>query len=105
MKAAEILPKLEAWAIRLKDADAQVDALHKAVGTCDGPLIMAIWRLQDGYTDTMAALVGDWYEWMHHYRNECAMGAKPREIESLGGRNMTLRTLKQLAKLIAETQP
>lgn len=106
MRAAEILPKLEAWAMRLKESDAQVDALHAIVGTCgSSPLIDAIWRLQDGYTNAVASLVGDQFEWLHYYRNECAMGAKPRTIASLGGREMKLRTIKQLAKLIAETQP
>jgi hypothetical protein len=101
MKPAEILPRIETWARRIKAASDQIDALHAAVGMCDGPLIDAIWHLQDAYTDATAALVGDAHEWLDYYRNECAMGTKPREIESWGGRKMKLKTLKQLAAVIA----
>jgi hypothetical protein len=102
MKPAEIIPRLETWARRIRSASDQIDALHKVTGMCDGPLVEAIWHLQDAYTDATSALVGDANEWLDYYRNECAMGTKPREIQSWGGRKMKLKTLKQLASVIAE---
>lgn len=103
MSAAKILPYIERWALNIKRTSAQIEALHSAVGICDGPLIVAIWYMQDAYTETTSELVGDSHEWLDYYRNECAMGAKPREIESWGGRKMKLKTLKQLASVIAES--
>lgn len=102
MNQPEILKHLEEWALHIKATSAQIEALHAAVGTCDGPLIEAIWRLQDAYTDAVSALVGDQCEWLNYFRNECAMGAKPQYVcIKVGAKSFAVKSLKKLSEIIA----
>ena len=102
MTAAEMMPLLTAWASRQRELTAQMEALFKVVGCSDGPLFEAVWNAWNGYTDTLSRLIGDDQDWLSWYEQENRMGANGFEVTSVSGQKMHVRTLHQLAMLIAE---
>jgi hypothetical protein len=105
MKADDMMPLLTAWASRQRELTAQMEALFKVVGCSDGPLFEVVWGAWNDYTETLSRLIGDDFHWLAWYEQENRMGANGLEVRSIGGRSMKVRTLHQLAKLIAEGQP
>jgi len=98
-----MLPHLERWAAHKAELEKQLDALHQVTGGgVEAPLPDAIWRLWDTYTDAVAKLVGDTTEWLNWFSMENDMGAKGLEVHSLGGRSKKIRTLRDLAAVIAD---
>lgn len=106
MNAADILPKLEAWRDAIVQMDAQYDALNAVVGLSpESPFLDAIHRLQELVTDTTAETVGDSDGWMSYYWLECRMGkgfyGGGHGSATIRGKKYPIRTLKQLAAVIA----
>lgn len=99
---AQILPLLQAWAEHHAALSAQMDALAKPLGTIDGPLFDAVWRMWDAYTDQLAHRIGDTGDWLQWYCHDNAMGAKGLEVSSYT-RTIKVRTLRQLARVILDS--
>jgi hypothetical protein len=100
----DMLPKLEAWRIAMREMDKQYDALYALLGCqSDWPLTDAILKLQTVATDSTAAAVGDAGGWLDYYWLECNMGkgmcSGRHGRATIGGREYPIRTLKQLARV------
>lgn len=95
------LPILAEWEAHKRTLDAQFDVLRATLGaTVEAPLPDAVWRLWDSYTDAVARDLGDVDQWLHWYSAENDMGRKGLEVRSLGGRRKTIKTLRDLARVI-----
>lgn len=102
MSTDEIVKRLEAWK-KLHDAlDQQAKALEHLTGAMpDCQLMRPVWGVWSAYTVAVSELIGDDNEWLDWYQFECDMGRKPLEVSSLGGKTVTVRTLRQLARVIS----
>lgn len=101
----DMLPKLEAWRIAMREMDKQYDALYALLGCKpEWPLTDAILKLQTVATDSTAAAVGDAGGWLDYYWLECNMGkgmcSGRHGRATIGGKEYPIRTLKQLARVI-----
>lgn len=102
MQVGNIVTRLEAWAERQRLLDAQIDRLRALTGAppdCD--LLTPIYDVWGAYTVAVSELVGDDNEWLSWFELECEMGRRPMTAQSLGGREVKVRTLRQLARVIA----
>ena len=104
MKADDMMPLLTAWAKKRGDLITQMDALFALVQGSGGPLYEAVWNAWDGYTEVLSTLIGDNDHWLDWYAAENRMGLNGLEAAPAGGKLREVRTLHQLAKLIAEGQ-
>ena len=102
MSIDEIVKRLEAWKKRHDALAQQAQALAHLTGAMpDCPLLLPVWDVWSAYTVAVSELVGDDNEWLQWYQFECDMGRAPMEVSSLGGRTIKVRTLRQLATVIA----
>jgi hypothetical protein len=102
MPIDQIVLRLEAWADRQRKLTAQYEALKALTGAdCECELLKPVWSVWSAYTVAVSELVGDNNEWLQWYELECDMGRRPREVTSLGGKTIKVRTLRQLARVIA----
>jgi hypothetical protein len=98
----EIVRRLQAWANRQRKMQAQCKALRALTGADpDCALLAPFFSVWSAYTVAVSELIGDKEEWLQWYETECDMGRKPMEVVSLGGRTVKVRTLRQLARVIA----
>lgn len=106
MTAAEIVKRLEPWAARHKAMMWQYKLFRETTGAMpDCNLWRPIFDLWTAYTVAVSEIVGDKDEWLQWYELECDMGARPKEVESLSGIKIRVRTLHQLARVIMWGQP
>jgi len=99
----DVTRRLEKWAAVLAEFDRQIDAFG-ALTTAqpDSPLLQSIHRLEEAYTHAVAEQVGDADGWLLWFRWECEMGRKPQKAcFRPGGLMRDIRTIKQLARLVA----
>lgn len=102
MKAADIEPILATWMARHKDVEAQLEVLFEALHADPGsPLIEAIYRLMDEHTRAIARIVGDTDGWLSWYEHETDFGASVAHSAWIDGKAVKVRTLKQLARVVA----
>lgn len=105
MTPAQMLPLLQAWKARHAELHKQMTALASLTGNSyDTPFCTAIWETWNAYTATLARLIGDTGGWLVWFEEENAMGAKGLEVESWT-RTVKVRTLRQLASVIARSRP
>jgi hypothetical protein len=103
MKAAAMLPLLQAWAERHAELTKNMDALAAVLGSAlDGPFGIAVYNTANSYTDTLSALIGDDIRWLPWYQFENDMGRKGLCVTIKGGRVRRVRNLRQLARVIEE---
>lgn len=105
MTAAQMLPLLTAWKRRHAELDAAMEMLAAPFGrSFDGPVFDAVWSTWNDYTTALSRIVGDDEDWLGWYETECDMGRKPKEVHSLGGSVIRVRTLQQLASVIVSNR-
>ena len=103
MNPAEILPHLERWRHEMEHADKVCETYLEPLKLApESPVYSVIWTLQDAMTDAVSRLVGDRDAWLSWYRYDTAMGAKAMEAQ-ISGKTYKVRTLKQLARVIVES--
>ena len=101
MTIDEIVKRLEEWGKRYDELDQQAQALAHLTGAMpDCALMEPVWSVWSAYTVAVSELVGDANEWLNWYQYECDMGREPKEVKSLGGKTIKVRTLRQLATVI-----
>ena len=66
----------------------------------EAPLLNAIWRDRESYTDALSALLDDKGDWLSYFENECDMGRAPKEVRITSRKAIKLTTVKQLLKVI-----
>jgi hypothetical protein len=102
MPLDEMVLRLEAWADRQRKLTAQYEALQALTGAdVECALLAPVWPIWTAYTVAVSELVGDENEWLQWYELECEMGRRPTEVTSTAGKKITVRTLRQLARVIA----
>lgn len=102
MPIDEIVKRLEAWADRGRKLHAKFDALHALTGAdYDSALLAPVWSVWSAYSVAVSELVGDKNEWLQWYEMECDMGRNPKEVTSIGGKTIKVRTVRHLARVIA----
>jgi len=102
VKFEEIVRRLNAWATRQRLLTAQYEALQALTNAdCECALLKPVWDVWGAYTVAVSELVGDTNEWLQWYELECDMGRKPKEVTSLGGKTVKVKTIRQLARVIA----
>ena len=99
----DVVARLEKWAATLAEFDRQVDAFCALTrAEVDSPLLEALHRLEEAYTNLVAEQVGDADAWLFWFRWECDMGLRPKEACAGPGKPLVkVRTVKQLARLVA----
>lgn len=79
------------------------DKLHALTEAMPGCALMApMFDLWDAYTAAVGESVGDRGQWLQWFEAECYMGRNPTEVVLSDGREVRIRTLRQLARLIAD---
>lgn len=102
MAFSEIVTRLEAWAARQRRLQTQMDRLQALTGAMpDCELLKPVYELWSAYTVAVSEAVGDTNEWLSWFELECQMGRTPLTVKSLAGKEATVRTLRQLARVIA----
>ena len=102
MTIDQIVTRLEAWATRQRLLQAQMRQLQALTGAMpDCALLKPVYDVWGAYTVAVSELVGDTNEWLSWFEFECEMGARPMTVTSLVGKTITVRTLRQLARVIA----
>lgn len=97
-----ILDELKAWEQVQKAMVSKLDALYDLVGCQpENPLPTAVYTLLDAHTGAVARLVGDEFGFMEWWVRECDYGNRPMSA-GRGDKMQPIKTLKQLAALIAE---
>ena len=105
MTADKIHERLQLWAAQHRTMMAQLEALQTVTGADpDSPIRCMIDDLFQTYTVAVAELVGDWDEWLTWFAWENDMGKKRMSVSLPHGKCLPVSTLKQLAKIIAESQ-
>jgi hypothetical protein len=101
---AEILPILTEWRDTIRKAEADISEYIAPLRPIpESPLYDIPWRLMDAYTHAVSARIGDQAEWLAWYWADNEMGAKAMELR-VAGKTYKVRTLKQLARVIVESQ-
>lgn len=99
MDMRQVLAVLDDWQARMREAEAQHEALRAVVGcNPEGPLQTAISRLQGALTEQVAARCRISVAWLETWWLECDLGAKPLHAGLVGE---PLRTITSLAALLA----
>jgi hypothetical protein len=97
-----IVMRLDAWATRQRLLTAQYEALQALTSAdCECALLKPVWDVWSAYTVAVSELVGDKNDWLQWYELECDMGRAPKEVTTLGGRTVKVKTIRQLARVIA----
>lgn len=102
MTKSEILNELQQWEALQKSLEAQLDKLCDLMGTPgESPLLEAIYFVLEAHTEAVARIVGDdtksmwWWVSENNYGRNGLYAGK-------GNKMRPIRTLKQLAGLIAD---
>ena len=95
--------RLREWARHRAAVHAQYEAMM-ALTNADSE--SALWRpvfaLWEAYTEAVSEAVGDRDHWLQWYEQDCGMGKRPKELTSLSGRRIRVRTLRDLARVICD---
>lgn len=90
------LALLAEWMAHHDKIDKMMDGVKASIGLDpDGPLFNAVWSLFDGYTNALAAQIGDDGDWLPWFYMENDMGAKGMAA----GYDGKLRKIKSFADL------
>ena len=102
MDIDQIVTRLEAWAKRQAQFAGQLENFRALTGAMpDCALLLPMYDVWSAYTVAVSELVGDNNEWLSWFELECEMGRRPMTVKSLGGKEVKVRTLRQLARVIA----
>lgn len=103
MTEPKILARLGEWAARKERFSAACRAFADLTGAAPESAFMGpIFALWEGYTRAIGEIVGDKGEWLEWYEYDCDMGKRPKGAEFQDGRKITIATLADLSKLIAD---
>lgn len=101
MDAKQITKRLKLW----KRRHAKLMSVYNAMSQLTGAdrystLFELIFDLWTAYTVATSELIGDKEEWLQWYEIDCDMGRAPRMVVLLDGREIEVKTLRQLAMVI-----
>ncbi len=101
MHRNEIISSLQAWMERHQAMESMLDKLYAITQADPGsPMLAEIYFLMSAHTRSVARVVGDTDGWLEWFEHECELGARPKQAALQGKKMTTIRTVKQLARLI-----
>lgn len=102
MTRKEILAELQQWETAQKALSEALDHLYDLTGAQpDSTLLLAIYAVSEAHTDAIERAIGDEMQWMDWWKYECQYGENALQAANLDKRLRKIKTLKQLAGLIA----
>ena len=101
MNSEQITKRLKHW----KQRHAELLAVYNAMGQLTGAdrystLFTPIFDIWTAYTVALSELIGDTAEWLQWYEIECDMGRSPMMVVLRDGREIEVKTLRQIARVI-----
>lgn len=98
----QIEERLRHWKRRHGEMMAAYDALYRLTGCSpESQLSTALFDVWTAYTVAISEIVGDHDEWLQWFQSECDMGKRPKTMRFADGRELTVKTLRHLARVIA----
>lgn len=95
---------LAEWVAHHDKIDKMMDGIKASIGLDpSGPLFDSVWSLFDGYTNALAAQIGDDGDWLPWFYMENDMGAKGMAA-GYDGKLHKIKSLADLYRLIAESR-
>jgi len=105
MTIDEIEKHLSKWEQNVELTDERMSAMFDALKLQpESPLYAMVWELQDAYTKTMSALVGDFDGWLSWYRLDNNMGVNRYSAAPFRGKLRKIKNVRDLAKLVIESR-
>ena len=102
MTADQIEPILQRWMDRQRAVDDALGPIYTQLGADPGsPLIEAIYFLMDAHTAAVAQIVGDEEGWLTWFVSETDWGRSDVGRAEINNRAARVRTIKQLARVVA----
>ena len=103
MDAEQITKRLKCWKRRHAELMDVYDAMGQLTGADRYSTLFApIFDIWTAYTGALSELIGDTAEWLQWYEIECDMGRAPMMVVLRDGREIKVKTLRQLATLISQ---
>lgn len=103
MDAEQITKRLKCWKRRHAELMSVYNAMSQLTGADRySTLFEPIFDLWTAYTVATSELIGDKEEWLQWYEIECEMGKTPLMAIFSGRGAIKVKTLRQLATLIAQ---
>lgn len=101
MDAEQITKRLKCWKRRHAELMDVYDAMGQLTGADRYSTLFApIFDIWTAYTVATSELIGDKAEWLQWYEVECDMGRAPMMVDLSDGREIEVKTLRQLATVI-----
>ena len=101
MDVEQIIKRLKCWKRRHAELMAVYNAMSQLTGTDRySTLFEPIFDIWTAYTVAMSELIGDKEEWLQWYEIECEMGRAHMMVVLRDGREIEVKTLRQLARVI-----
>ena len=101
MELSQIEKRLKQWKSMHDGFIGAYTTMHKLTGAMpDCELLSPAFDLWDAYTVAVSELVGDYGDWLHWYEFECGLGETPRMVVLTDGREIKVKTLRDLANVI-----
>ena len=91
------------WQERMRELEAQMDALAGLIGTSpESPLQAAVYAVMGAYTRTVGQALGAWDDVLLDWWTEHNFGERPMQIGLDGEPLRTITAIEELAALIAD---
>ena len=101
MDVEQIIKRLKCWKRRRAELMAVYNAMGKLTGADQYSTLFApIFDIWTAYTVATSELIGDKAEWLQWYEVECDMGRDPMMVDLSDGREIEVKTLRQLVTVI-----
>ena len=103
MELDQIEERLKHWKRRQNELMAAYGDLAKLTSAMpDCKLLRPVFDVWTAYTVAVSELIGDRDEWLQWYELECDMGKRPKAVAFADGRELEVKTLRHLARVIAD---
>lgn len=101
METRKIEERLRHWKRRHAELDAAFEGFHALTGAMpDCKLLTPVFDVWTAYTVAVSEIIGDRGEWLQWYQYECKMGKQPMTVVLRDGKEVKVKTLRQLARVI-----
>lgn len=98
----EMVGRIVSWRFRCMALSDAYKPLANTIGL-DSPLVSAAFHIVDRYTELLSETLGDDFEWLSWYANECDYGRTPRKAKGSKSKLVEIKTEADLARLIEES--
>lgn len=106
MTADDMMPLLRRWLERFRAIESVQQTLYGLAGaTPESPLLEAMYRCHEAYTETLASVIGDTESWLEWFLFENDSGQKGMSVRlSDDTREREITSLRDLAEMLEAVQ-